>query len=529
MILPSLALPIPPVCDIEPELPICVLPGNPAKLLDTAETVLFTMGEGNPPAWFSRGGSIVSVSQNQPSELRTREISPAGARVDLERYLAIRKVNGEGDLCPATMPESTAKAILHSGLAEQILPPLRRIQRFPYLRENGGEWHLEAEGYNRDTGIYLIGDRSPQDVTLEEATGALLELLSEFHFATPSDQSRAVASILTPALQASSAISGSVPVTIIEADQSQAGKGFFIQTTCAIYDEAPHTIVKRSGGAGSTDESLATNFLRGGAFVVFDNLRGSLKSEYLESALTAKSEFPVRVPYKGEVLVDVSQSTIWVTSNGFDSTIDLANRASFVRIRKRADHVYPPLPRIIEERRDFYQGCLLRVVRSFLEEGCPQTEESRHSFHQWSRSLDWIVQHLFDLPPLLDGHEDAQDTMANPNRSFLRAVAHAVRQEGRLGESLQATDLGDLCIDHDVQIVAGRDNASLEDNGATKAIGKKLRPLFKDGTTYRVDEFEVERQTARIVSANGNPFDSKTYVFSEIAAENSASTPPVQS
>ena len=529
MIMPSLALPIPPVCDSEPELPICLLPGGDTTLCDTAETVLIAMGDGDPPAWFSRGGSIVSVSQNEPGELRTREISPAGARVDLERHLAIRKVNGNGDLCPATMPESTAKAILKSGLAEQILPPLRRIQRFPYLRENGGEWHIEAEGYNRDTGIYLIGNCSPQDVTLEEATGALLELLSEFHFATPSDQSRAVASILTPALQGSSAISGSVPVTIIEADQSQAGKGFFIQTTCAIYNEDPHMIVKRCGGAGSTDESLATNFLSGRTFVVFDNVRGSLRSEYLESALTAQSEFPVRVPYKEEVLVDVSQSTIWVTSNGFDSTIDLANRASFVRIRKRANHVYPPLPRIIEERRDFYQGCVLRVVRSFLEAGCPQTEESRHSFHQWSGSLDWIVQHLFHLPPLLDGHEDAQNTIASPNRSFLRAVAHAARQAGRLGESLKATDLADLCIDHDVQIFAGRDNASLEDNVAARTIGKRLQPLFKDGTTYRVDEFEVERQTAQVVSSAGNSHFPKTYVFSETGAENSAPAPAVQS
>lgn len=476
------------------------------------------MGGGNPPTWFSRGGAIVRATEDGRGMLCTKDISAAGARVDVERHLAIKsckEVDGDLVLQPATMSEPTAKAILKSGEAERMLPPLRRVQRFPYLRADGTGWQVEANGYNRDTGIYVIGHHSPQAMPLEEAVAAILELLSEFQFATPADQSRAIASILTPALQASSTIRGSVPVTIVEADQSQAGKGLFVQTSCALYDEEAHWIAKRSGGVGSLDESLATSFLRGGAFVVFDNIRGSLKSEYLEAALTANSAFPVRVPHKGEILVDVSQSTIWVTSNGFVSTVDLANRASFVRIRKRTGHVYRPLPQIIKEHLDFYQGCILTVVRSYLEANCPRTNEGRHSFHPWAQSLDWIVQHYFGQPPLLNGHQDAQNSVSSPHFAFLRALAHAVVQEGRQGETLRASDLADICVNRDVQIVEGRDNCSLESGVGARTIGQKLRPLFRDEETVAVDGYQVSRQTSQACSSIGNRYRDLSYRFTE--------------
>ncbi|MEM6916016.1 MAG: hypothetical protein AAF491_05555, partial [Verrucomicrobiota bacterium] len=511
MILPSLALPIPPVCDTEPELPICLLPGPTGNLLETTRCVLHAMGDCNPPAWYARGGKVVSASEQADGSVNWTEVEATGARVDIEHFVSVqscKEVRGEFQFRPATMLERDARSILNSGEVARILPTLKQVQKFPYLRETNDRLVLETHGFNRGSGIYLVGDCRPEEVSLEEAVEALLELFSEFQFATEADRSRAIASVLTPALQGSSAISGSVPVTIVEANQSQAGKGLFVQTACALYDETPHIVVQRKGGVGSTDESLATNFLRGGAFVVFDNIRGSLKSEYLESALTANSSFPVRVPGKQEVLVDVSHATIWLTSNGFVSTVDLANRASFVQIRKPSNHQYRALPQLVSERKAFYQGCVLRVVRSFLEGGCPRTDEGRHSFHGWAQPLDWIVQNFFRLPPLLEGHESAQNTISNPNLAFLRALAHAVVQSGRLGEDLRPNVLADICLERDVPIVEGRDNSALELGVGGRSIGRKLSPVFRDQDSVLIDGYEVVRRTITDHSENGNPFEA---------------------
>jgi hypothetical protein len=72
-----------------------------------------------------------------------------------------------------------------------------------------------------------------------EAADTLLGLLDEFEFATPADMSRAIAAVLSPALKGLGTVRVHFPVFIIEANDSQAGKGFLLDLTHAIYRELP--------------------------------------------------------------------------------------------------------------------------------------------------------------------------------------------------------------------------------------------------------------------------------------------------
>ena len=276
-------------------------------------------------------------------------------------------------------------------------------------------------------------------VSDDEARDGLRSIYQEFHFQTESDRSRAIAALLTPAMKHSGFLDGPSPISIIEADQSQAGKGIFPQIHGALYGVEQFVVARRSGGVGSMDESLATNFIKGGSLIHIDNVRGKLQSEYLEAALTARSSFPARIPQMPEIDVDVSNTALYLTSNGFESTFDLGNRASIIRIRKRDGHRYSDIPGQIRQQRGFYLGCLLQIIESYWRSGAPRTEEARHTFYHWAQPLDWIVQNLFGLPPLLDGHEAAQTTLTNPAMSFLRRVAIAVAQAGRLSTPLRAS------------------------------------------------------------------------------------------
>src|SRR5207302_289689 len=103
-------------------------------------------------------------------------------------------------------------------------------------------------GYNADLELYVRGEE-PKLVGFEEATAAIIDtLLGEFWFESRSDEARAVASLLTPALKSGGFISGRVPVAATEADQSQAGKTYRDELRAAVYGEELEQVVRNDRG-----------------------------------------------------------------------------------------------------------------------------------------------------------------------------------------------------------------------------------------------------------------------------------------
>jgi hypothetical protein len=179
---------------------------------------------------------------------------------------------------------------------------------------------------------------------LAEATAALLSSIGEFDFATEADKSRTIASLLTPALKFSGLLGAHTPLFVVEADDSQAGKGFLLELVQTIYRETPSLVTQRQGGVGGFDESLSQAMIDGRPFIQLDNVRGRIGSPYFEAVLTCPltGTIPARVPHKGEVQVTPERFVFQLTSNGFESTRDLANRSCITRIRTRL--FVPKLP-----------------------------------------------------------------------------------------------------------------------------------------------------------------------------------------
>ena len=69
-------------------------------------------------------------------------------------------------------------------------------------------------------------------VPTDEAVRLLLELLGDWRWAYPSDQSRAVAALLAPMLRLGLFAGKSLvmPIFMVEADHSQSGKGLLVKT-----------------------------------------------------------------------------------------------------------------------------------------------------------------------------------------------------------------------------------------------------------------------------------------------------------
>jgi hypothetical protein len=304
---------------------------------------------------------------------------------------------------------------------------------------------------------------------------------------------------------------GNAPIDVAEADQSQAGKNYRQQLICAFYGEKPHLISPRNGGVGSADESFANALVEARLFICLENLRGKLDSTYLEAFVTAPGLFPARIPHRAEIMIDPSRFCLQLTSNGMESTRDLANRASICRIRKRPGHQYRDTLGKVQWYQPFYLGCVFAVAREWHRQGKPRTKDTRHDFRDWAQPLDWIVRELFQLVPLMDGHEQAQERVSDPTLSWLRAVALAVDEDNWLDRALTASNIVELCLSHDIALPHLK--KGVDTDVARQACGQIMRRAFKDGDRVQLERYSVARTQVEYRKQSGDMYQTAGYTF----------------
>ncbi len=506
------------------DLPIIILPWGKVSITETAVNLFTRMAESK--AFFVRGGRVTQIKQRDDSMLALEIVDAEEARSEFEKVgkLFVWRASDRGDvLKPTVCPADTAKALLASKEAKELLPVVSGLINCPVLYEHGGILAVACAGYDPQTKRLVTAGENPPVVPVETGVKSLLELLAEFRFQSEGDKARAVASILAPALKLGGFIKGRVPADVAEADQSQSGKTYRQKVVAAIYNERVSLVTNRQGGVGSVDESLSQQLVAGRPFIQMDNFRGRLDSQNLEAFLTAEGTFPCRIPYKGEILIQPEDFFILLTSNGVDTTRDFANRSSIIRIRKQnagfkfRKYEEGDLLAHVRANQAHYLGCVFAVVRKWHELGKQKTNETRHDFREWVQVLDWIVQHLFKLAPLMDGHEQAQQRVSNPDMVFLRAVALAVEEMKDLGVPKIASDIQSICDAAGISIPGLRDGGG-EAERAARVIGSCMGRLFKDSVEIEVDGFVVERQEVKVPRPDGQGnYMSKFYVFTSAA------------
>lgn len=477
-------------------LPTIILPSSGEKIWQCAEKLFKLIAPCH--AMFNRGGKVVEMVQDAGLRFRLQIITAAGFRSRSEKFgdfFAWRSgKDNKPVLKPTTMPEEMAKACLESMEARDILPRIDIIINCPILTNDGHECRVIGRGYD-SSGLFVTGGEMPPPVAIAEAVNGLKAIIAEFDFVSPGDRSRALASMLTPALKLGGYIRGFVPADVAEADQSQAGKTYRQRVLAAIYNEVPAIISKREGGVGSLDESIAQKLLSGTPFIQIDNVRGKLDSQYLESLLTSDKAFSVRIPHHGEVEIKPDGVFILLTSNGVETTPDFANRSNIIRIRKRIGYAYKDyaegdLLNHVRSRQPFFLGCIFSVIREWTAKQRQKTTETRHDFREWVQTLDWIVQNIFSETALMAGHQETKERISNPAMTFLRRLALSVKEADRLGEAMCASALYEHCEEHIIDI-PGLAQSNLE--SGRKKIGHLMGRIFQSVDKVTLDGFKVER------------------------------------
>jgi hypothetical protein len=243
-----------------------------------------------------------------------------------------------------------------------------------------------------------------------------------------------------------------------------------------------------------------------------------MDSQILETAIRGLGKVSARA-LRIETDIDSTPFLWQLSTNGAELTRDLANRSIITRIRKRPEshafrvylegnnlaHVKANQPRFL--------GAVHAIIREWVAQGRPMTQEARHDFRTWCRIMDWIVQNIFEFPPLLDGHREEQMRTANPKLQWLRDVVHAVLSDGYQGTGLTASDLAEVAEEHDLPL-PGKQGPSQE--GLEVRVGKLLGRLFKDSGS---DEITVDgRKFTRQIEGQYDPVrkqhrDQKTYLI----------------
>lgn len=442
---------------------------------------------------YLRGGQVSHLVDDPEDGTVIEKVDAASMVTWIENFAQLYVTDKEGNRRPTSIDEKSCRIIVKAAHRYE-LPPLESVVEAPVLCEiNGKPQYVEA-GYNRDLHLFVLGNHRLPDVdTLKDAVRNILTIIKDYDFATPSDKSRAVAALLTSAFKLGRFIKGHVPMPLFEADDSQSGKSMLAETVAAIHGEHATFISQRKNGVGSVDESIGKAMMKGRPFIVLDNWRGDLDSQFLECILTGGGRVDVRA-LRTASDVDANRYIFGVTSNGMSATKDLCNRATIIRINKRHGYNFPLfpegcLPDHIRANFERYLASVYCVVVEWLERGRPRTQETRHSFMEWAGVLDWVVQNFFNLPPLLDGHAETLVRVAHPYLAAFRQLCLEVDRRDQLTRTIRAYDLGDMALAAHIDL--GRGAAASEDGGAM-AVGKIMSNSFAAlrENEQRVIEFE---------------------------------------
>jgi hypothetical protein len=383
------------IVDGKPEL---ILPSDQMYISECAEQCFPELAK--TKRFFLQGSLIVELVERAEG-LKLAEVSVEGFRSRLENYFALRGYvthNGGRAFRSKVCSHDNAKALLTTEAALKYLLPIQAIVNSPVFAEDKtGRLRVLNQGYHSIKGGMCVLRRRNIDETMkiDEAVGALLDMVADFSFLTESDRSRCIAGFISPALRFGGLLDSDFPLDMCEADQSQTGKSFRADLICRVYGESPYVVTLASEakrGVGSLDEFLSAALLAGTPFITLDNLRGEISNQLLESAIRGQGKVAVRSAYSKPTQIETDHVYWMATSNNVHMTRDLANRSIITRLRKRPWNYkfrqYGGVDLLAHVKSDYYLSCIFAAIREWHACGKPRTDETGHDFREWSQTLD---------------------------------------------------------------------------------------------------------------------------------------------
>ena len=499
--------------DFKPQLPIVYLPSDYTSAWESAMALMEILAP--KKTLFTQGKNLVCVRYENGVPLLDKVDAYALRSFADKHVMFMAKKSKKGaEAIPrlSSISAEDSRAIIGCRQAVGALPVINGMANFPLMRSDGT---ICPNGYDENTGILVTGGVRVNEIPLERAVMLIRNLMGDFKFASPADEGRAISAILAPMLRLGVWQGEKIvfPIFTVEANESQSGKGMLTKVIAEIYNETPAMVAHSKKGVGGFDESFCNALLRGRPLVVLDNLRGRVDSQILESFTTAAGPFYARA-LRADGEADSRYYVLYATSNGFDSTKDLANRMCMIRIEKQPDgyvwHSWPEggLLKHIGVNRGDYLGAIHAILGAWLVLD-KQTMPCAHDQREWASAMNWIVQRLFKLPPLMDGHEELKQRVANPAMGFLREIALSIKDPEI---DLTAIEIVNHAASAGIEIP--NDKGKDDDLAKAQLVGIILGPCFKKQDEIVIGDVTITRTEKSVAREDGQgSFTKKYYSF----------------
>lgn len=490
-------------------LPDLILPCDSYTIKQSGEVAYTHFRDGE--LFFRQGSTVKRINAHAKDGEWLETIKPETFRGILGTHFnCMTIIQGDrGDYTSKKLCSADKSRALLASDTVGILHPIQAVLMCPiFVEDSKGTIKILGKGYHPENGgVYVMTDMViNENIDIEEAKNALLGLVDEFLFVTPSDKSRCLAELLAPAFRFGQLLQADFPLLLNEATTEQTGKTHLVKLVRTLYNETPFPITT---GDKFLDEKLSAGMESGAGILSLDNIRGLINSPLFESAVRGEGTVSTRQAYS-KVTKSQTKHIIWLaTSNKAELTADLAARSLIIRLNKHAKDyawkVYPEGDHLthVTMKLSYFLACVFAVLREWYKAGKPKTTPVDHDFREFCGAMDWCVTQLLKQAPLLLGHREEQIRMSNPDLNWLRDFAIEADRQGRLGEGLQAHDIMKICDEAAMPILnLDHWNKSIDrDFKLPPLLGQQLAKLFKksaDGNTLTLGSYQVTRTETRV-------------------------------
>lgn len=470
---------------------------------------------------FSQGGNPIRISCHGTIE----DLKADTMRSLVETVCTPVRPSKSGREERVALTKPDAQAILSCPAFSESLGPIEVTVRCALLDSDASGALVPKSGYVRRLKAYSSGSevRDPQD--LPAAVKRLTMLLEDFRFATPADRSRAMVALLSPAIVLNTMIPGRAPGTLVTADESQTGKGYFLSLLAAVYGETTHAI-SQGPGVANVEELFDATLSQGQPFIVVDNIRGKLDAPKIESFMTETS-YTARSAYRPTMAINPTRYILGFTSNKMETTADLANRCNCISLRKQ-EKEFPayPLPdgshgdirTLVQATQPDFLGAVYMVIKAWVAKGRPRKSVPVYSaFSEFWGVMEYIVTELMGMESPTATLGPSVMLVTKPIALFLRDIAMICERSHLLNSAMSASKILEIASANDVDMsFLRRSGFGTEEEGdgtASKtSLGRHLAGLFGKGDKFEVEDFTVTRDVLHDASTGK---DSKRYRISK--------------
>jgi hypothetical protein len=339
-----------------------------------------------------------------------------------------RKRNAWIDVDP---PLQLVRMVL-AGERQWTFPRVSGIITTPTLRADGSLF--ATPGYDPQSGLYLLPTLQlspiPEHPTKEQARAALdmlIDLLSEFPFAKPSnrsvsiDRSVALSGLLTAHVRGSLP---TAPVILVRADTPGTGKSYLVDLFAMLSTGRLCPVITSSKNAEETEKRLGAVLLGGTNIVSLDNVMHDLAGELL-CQLSERPVIKVRILGRSEMPECESHTAVFATGNNVAFKGDMVRRGLVCNLEALTER--PELREFKKDALDHaashrgaYVAAVLTIIRAYLEAGAPRVCGPLGSYAAWSRMVRSPLVWLGEPDPIasMDAAREEDEELSSIREYF---------------------------------------------------------------------------------------------------------------